>query len=156
MNTFKRKGLFGPLFAGILAAITIAAAALIPLPAQAATPNYPLATQVLVVPLHVSGQYTATTAAVARFALPFKGKLVGVGASARASGGTTPTLTVDVKAGGSTLLSAPISVTAGAYAEGTITTSAVADEAAITVDLTIGGTSPTWNDITIVLTFVRT
>jgi hypothetical protein len=66
--------------------------------------------------------------------MPFKAKLVGVGASARASGGTSPTLTVDVKAGGTTLLSAPISVTAATYTEGTITTSAIADEAAITVD----------------------
>jgi hypothetical protein len=39
---------------------------------------------------------------------------------------------VDVKNGGTSMLSAPISVTAGAYAEGTITTPAIADEATVT------------------------
>lgn len=125
-------------------------------PAEAQTPNLSVAVPgVFVMPFHVSGQYTATTTAVVRFALPFPAQLVSAQASARASGGTTPTLTVDVKAGGTTVLSAPFAVTAGAVSFGTITTSALADEAAMTVDLTIGGTSPTWNDIVIVLTFVR-
>lgn len=123
--------------------------------ALAATPNYPLSSQVEILPFHVSGQYTATTAGVAKFTLPFKAKLIGVSTTARASGGTSPTLTVDVKQGGTTVLSAPISVTAGTVAEGTITTSTLADESTITVDLTIGGTSPTWNDITVLITVVR-
>lgn len=124
--------------------------------AFAATPNVAVgAGQVAVFPLHISGQYTATTASVARFALPFPCDALGVGASARASGGTAPTLTVDVLEAGTTILSAPISVTAGAFSEGTITDTALADEAAITVTLTIGGTSPTWNDITVLLTCAR-
>jgi hypothetical protein len=125
------------------------------MPTQAATPNYNLNSQVEVIPFHISGQYTTSTTAVAKFALPFPAKLIGVSTTARASGGTTPTLTVDVKSGGTTVLSAPISVTAGAVSEGTITTTTLADEATITVDLTIGGTSPTWNDITLLLTVVR-
>jgi hypothetical protein len=151
MNTFKRKCLF-PAMLAIIAALAV----LIPTPiAVAATPNYPPAYSVTPIVLHVSGQYTATTTAVARFNVPFRCKLIGVGASARASGGTSPTLTVDVKAAGTTVLSAPITVTAATYTEGTITTSAIADEAAITVDFTIGGTSPTWNDMVVVLTVVR-
>lgn len=127
-----------------------------PREAAAQTPNLSVAVPgVFVMPFHVSGQYTATTAAVVRFALPFPAQLVSAQATARASGGTSPTLTVDVKTGGTTVLSAPIAVTAGSVAFGTVTTSALADEAAMTVDLTIGGTSPTWNDIVIVLTFVR-
>jgi hypothetical protein len=124
--------------------------------AEAATPNISVGGgQVMVFPFHISGQYTATTASVARFAMPQPCDLIGVGASARASGGTSPTLTVDVKSGGSTVLSAPISVTAGSYTEGTITTTAIADEAAITFDFTITGTSPTWNDMTVLLTCSR-
>lgn len=124
--------------------------------AQAATPNVAVgAGQVAVFPLHFSGQYTATTANVARFAIPFPCDALGVGASARASGGTSPTLTVDVLEAGATILSAPIAVTAGAYSEGTIVDAALADEALITVTLTIGGTSPTWNDITVLLTCAR-
>jgi hypothetical protein len=155
MKSFKSR--FKGAFLAAFAAIAIAAAC-IPVPsAQAATPNYSANNvSVVAIPFHVSGQYTTTTAAIIRFALPFKGKLVGVGASARASGGTTPTLTVDVKAGGVTVLSAPFAVTAGAYSEGTISVPNIADEAAITVDFTIGGTTPTWNDMVVFLTFVRT
>ena len=138
-----------------IAAVALAIAVPAVPQAQAATPNYGVQFPVLTVPFHISGQYTATTASVVRFTLPFKARLIGVSASARASGGTTPTLTVDVLAGGVTVLSAPVSVTAGAVSEGTITTAALADEAAITVTLTIGGTTPTWNDITVLLTVVR-
>lgn len=145
----------------LAAALALAAAMLLSLPAlvpstHAAAPNVAVgAGQVAVFPLHISGQYTATTAAVARFNIPFPCDMLGVGASARASGGTSPTLTVDVKEAGTTILSAPITVTAGSYSEGTITDSAIADEAAITVDLAITGTSPTWNDIVVLLTCSR-
>jgi hypothetical protein len=122
---------------------------------EAATQNYATTSQEQVIPFHISGQYTATTAGVVKFNLPYPVKLVGVQATARASGGTTPTLTVDVKTGATSVLSAPVSITAGTVSDGTITTSTLADEAVITVDLAITGTSPTWNDITVLLTVVR-
>ena len=125
-------------------------------PAQASTPNYSVAVPgVEVIPIQLSGQYTSTTAAVARFQLPFKARVIGVSASARASGGTSPTLTVDVQDDGTTILSSPVSVTAGSVSEGTISAPAVADESVMTVDLAIGGTSPTWDDITVLVTVVR-
>lgn len=114
-----------------------------------ASPGY------MVLPLQISKQWTASTTAVVRFKSPFPCAVVNVYATARASGGTSPTLTVDVKEAGSTILSAPISVTAGTVNEGTISDAALADEAVITVDLTIGGTSPTWDDITVVLVLKR-
>lgn len=131
-------------------------AVVIPLaPAQAATQNYSVVEPVAVVPIFISGQRTTTTTSVIKFALPYKAKLIGVSATARASGGTTPTLTVDVLKGGTTVLSAPIAITAGTVGEGTVSVSALADESVITVDLTIGGTNPTWDDITVLLTVVR-
>lgn len=139
---------------GLALAASMSLMALAPV-AQADTTNYGLGVQQHVIPFHISGQYTATTAGVVRFKLPYAAKLVGVSATARASGGTTPTLTVDVKEGGTTVLSAPVSITAGTVSEGTITDSLLADESTITADLTIGGTSPTWNDITLLLTVVR-
>lgn len=148
---FKQIGKFFLVAVGLLGL----GVALLTEPAFAATSNYPLTSQVQALPFHISGQYTATTANVVKITLPYKAKLIGVSTTARASGGTSPTLTVDVKQGGSTVLSAPIAVTAGTVAEGTITTSTLADESTITVDLTIGGTSPTWNDISLVLTVVR-
>lgn len=142
--------------AALIAALTVFLPVAELSPVLAATPNVtPGAGQVVVIPLHISGQYTATTTAVARFTLPFPAAVLGVSASARASGGTTPTLTVDVKEGGVTILSAPIAVTGGAVAEGTVTDTVLADEAAITVDFTIGGTSPTWNDMVVLITLYR-
>jgi hypothetical protein len=105
--------------------------------------------------LTLNRQYTATTTNVVKFALPYKAKLLGVSATARASGGTTPTLTVDVMEGGVTVLSAPVAITAGTVAEATITDAQLADEAVVTVNLAIGGGSPTWDDITVTLTVVR-
>lgn len=128
-----------------------------PIAANAATKNFSEAVPgIQIVPFHISGQYTATTANVVKLTLPFKAEVLGVSATARASGGTSPTLTVDVKEGGTTILSSAISITAGTVAEGTVTDNSLADESAITVDLTIGGTSPTWNDITVLLTLRRT
>lgn len=124
--------------------------------ANADTNNFPLTQPVNVIAFHVSGQYTATTAGVVRFKLPFAAKVINVTAAARASGGTTPTLTVDLKNGGTTILSAPFAVTAGASSEAaSVTSPNIADESVVTVDFTIGGTSPTWNDITILLTVIR-
>lgn len=145
---------FGKLIAAALFAFA-ACLGVIGAPALAATPNYATAVPVQIMPFHISGQYTATTTGVVKLTLPYKAKLIGVSAVARASGGTSPTLTIDVKQGASSVLSAPISITAGTVAEGTITTATLADESTITVDLTIGGTSPTWNDITLLLTIVR-
>lgn len=126
-------------------------------PAQAATPNYSVAVPgVQVIPIQLSGQYTTNVTAVARFQLPFPARVIGVSASARASGGTTPTLTVDVLDDGTSVVSSAVSVTAGSVSEGTVANAAVADESVITVDLAIGGTSPTWDDITVLVTVVRT
>ena len=141
----------------IAAALAAAALAAVSLPqAIAATPNVAVgAGQVVVIPFLIAGQRTASQTAVVRFAMPFPANVLGVSASARASGGTTPTLTVDVLSGGTTILSAPIAVTAGAVAEGTVSTAAIPDENAITVDTAITGTNPTWDDITILITVSR-
>tara|TARA_R110002096_G_scaffold172484_6_gene346183 strand:- start:661 stop:1107 length:447 start_codon:yes stop_codon:yes gene_type:complete len=124
--------------------------------ASAATQNYSTAVPgVVVIPLHLDGQFTATTNPVAKFAIPFGAKLIGVSANARASGGTSPTLTVDVEDDGTSVLSSAISITAGTISEGTIANATIADESVIEVVLTIGGSSPTWDDITVLMTVVR-
>jgi uncharacterized protein with FMN-binding domain len=108
--------------------------------------------QVVYIPFHVSGAISATVVAIARFKMPMPCDLIGVGASAQAIVGTTNT--IDVKKGGTTVLSAPITIAAaGTYTEGTITVPAVGDEDEITVDVTIAGTSLT--HITVFLTCAR-
>lgn len=123
---------------------------------RADTPNIAIATPgVVLVPVHLQGQFTATVTSAATLKLPFPAKVVGVSATARASGGTTPTLTVDVLDDASSVLSAPISVTAGAISEGAVATAKIADESVLTIDLTIGGGTPTWDDVDVLLTLVR-
>lgn len=140
-------------FAALLA-LSLAAIALLPA-GHAATPNVAVgAGQVMVLPLFISGQRTATVTPV-KFAMPQPCDMLGVGATARASGGTSPTLTVDVQDDAVSILSAAISITAGTWSEGTVSTAAIGDESVMTVVLTIGGTTPTWDDITVLLTCAR-
>ena len=121
-----------------------------------AVTNYPDEVgQYIILPLHVCRQITASVTAIFRFKMPAKATLIGVSASARASGGTTPTLTVDLLETGVSVLSAPIAVTAGAVAEGTITDKELADEAVMTVNLAVTGTTPTWDDITVQIDMLR-
>jgi len=160
-NFFNRTmaegaALFRPTL-GLVLGLVLAIVLAVPVaPALAATPNYSITQPGLtVLPFHISGQYTATLTGIVKFNMPFKARVVNVLANARASGGTSPTLTVDVMEAGVTILSAPISITAGTVAEGTITDVIIADEAAVTVNFAITGTSPTWNDITVILVVLR-
>lgn len=131
--------------AALMALGTLAIVALPSERSEAATQNFSIAIPgVQLVPIQLAGQYTVTEAAVVRFALPYPARL------------TSPTLTVDARANVATVLTAPVSVTAGSVAEGSIGTATLADESVIPIDLAITGTSPTWDDITVVLTFVRT
>lgn len=103
---------------------------------------------------HISGQYTASTTAVVKFTMPYACVINYAQANARASGGTSPTLSVVLKHGANTV-STIGPLTAGTVSEGALANTSVADEATITVDLTIGGTSPTWNDITVLFGCLR-
>jgi hypothetical protein len=97
-------------------------------------------------PMHISGQYTATTTAVGKWLRPYPCEITHFSAAARASGGTSPTLSVVLKNGANTV--STVAVTAGAApTEGTLANTSIADETVMTIDFTIGGTSPTWNDI---------
>lgn len=136
-------------------ALAIASAPLAPQlvsQAQAAVTNASIAAQVVYIPLHVTGAVSATVVGIAKFNMPMPCDLIGVGASSQAIVGTTNT--IDVKLGGVSVLSAPITIAAaGTYTEGTVTTAAIGDEGVITVDITIAGTSLTHT--TILLTCVR-
>lgn len=122
-------------------------------PARAAgvTNIAPTVGQVVVFPLHLSGPYTASTTAVAKFNIPFPCKLLGAAAVPRELTGSSNT--VDVLLGGVSVLSAAMAMTAGTYTEGTITTSTLTDEGVITINLAIPDGSLT--DTTVLLTCVR-
>lgn len=110
--------------------------------------------------LHLTGQFTASAAAIAEFRLPQGCRIVRIGASAQAKGGTHGTTTLDVTKGGTSVLSAAIDLktaAAGAWTEGTLAKAATADvgvdaakEAEMQVNLVVtGGTSPTIDNVTV-------
>jgi hypothetical protein len=134
-----------------VALVALALVGLIAAPSLAATTNVsPASPGYMLLPFHISGQYTASTTAVVKFVAPMPCEVYHASATARASGGTSPTLSVVLKNGASTV-STIGPITAGTVSEGTLANTSVADEASVTVDLTIGGTSPTWNDITVLI-----
>lgn len=138
-----------------LALAIVAVLALAPGDAEADQPNLALiAPDLQLVTFHLATVDADTTGAIA-FELPFPGDVIGVQASARAATGTAPTLAVDVLEGGSTILAAPLDVTAGSVAQATLADSVIADEAAVTVDFDVGGTTPVFSDVTLILTVSR-
>ena len=144
---------FSLLLVGVVMAAAIAMVAVPSLlrQADAAVTNYPPGVQVIAMPLHLPGAYTASSTTPVTFKLPYAGRLIGFGGIARTLSGT---IAVDFQAGGVSLLSAPLSLST-AYGEATITTSSVADEAQITAVVTTSGAGATVSDITILPTFLR-
>jgi hypothetical protein len=77
--------------------------------------------------------------------------------SARSSAGTTPSLTVDLKVGSTSKLTAPVTVTALVWTAGAPATDpSLAAGAVLTATLTIGGTLPMWDDIAMRFDLLRT
>jgi hypothetical protein len=114
-----------------------------------ASPGYDMVT------LHFDSQLTADVTDKAEFTMPFPSQLVKIQCVARALGGSaSPTYTFTLQeAAGALATCAPTA--AGTVVEGTITDSAVADEANITLDYDSEGTSPTADDVTVLLIFKR-
>lgn len=145
------RGLWGTRQVLAVALLTLAIIGLVGAPVMAATTNAsPASSGYMLLPFHISGQYTANTTAVAKWLAPMPCEIYHASATARASGGTSPTLSVVLKNGASTV-STIGAITAGTISEGALANTTVADEATLSIDLTIGGTSPTWNDITVLI-----
>lgn len=120
--------------------------------ADAAVQNYGPGVGVYAMPIHLTGPYTVSGTVATRFKLPYAGRLIGFSAAAETVSGT---ITVDLKAAGVSLLSAPVALTAATVTEGVVTTSAVADEAELTGVVYITGGGATVSAITILPTFLR-
>ncbi len=142
------------LLAGMLALALTAIA--LPFALQAATPNpSPASSGYYVTTFHFDSQLTATVADKASFAQPWPATLIKVKCTARALGGSgSPTYTWTLQEGAGTLATCAPTV-AGTEVEGTISDSAIADEAVVTLDYASTGTSPTMDDATVVLIFKR-
>lgn len=106
--------------------------------------------------LSVNGQETATLDPAGTFQMPFAATLIEVSATARDIDLTTEdeTYTVDLEEAGTTVLSSAIAIVAdNTPVVGTIADAAIADNAKMEVVLTLGGTTPVLDDLTVLLTF---
>jgi hypothetical protein len=132
-----------------------------PSPALADTANFSeVVTGIQVVPITMNRAVTAVSAPVIfRGKLPFKAQVLGVSASAETAdyASTDEVYTIDVKEGSTSILSAPIDLAAAdTVYEGTLTDTTIADEAVVTVILDVSGTTPSVEDVTVLLTLRRT
>ncbi len=125
--------------------------------ALAATPNpSPASPGYTPMVIPVMGVYSSNVTGIVKFKAPAGYRLAHASATARASSGTNPTLTVDLKQASTSLFGTPVAVTAGAIADAVLaTTPKIPDEAAVSIDLATGGTSPKWRDITVFLLLKR-
>lgn len=108
------------------------------------------------VALSVNGQESTTVDPTATFQMPFAATLVEVSVCARDIDTTDgdETYTVDIEEAGTTVLGSAISIAAdNTPVVGTVSDASIADNAKIEAVLTLGGTSPTIDDLTILLTF---
>ncbi len=103
-----------------------------------------------------TGQYTATLDPVATFIMPFGATLTEVSASARDIdlGDANETYTIDLEDDGTTTLSSTIAIVAdNTPVVGTVSAATIADNSIMEVVLTLGGTSPALDDLTVLMTF---
>jgi hypothetical protein len=157
-----KKGL--KLLSKIVSVVLVAALAIAPIaapPAQAAAPNLPgIGASLIVLPFHISGQYTASKTALVKLNMPFPARVLYVHASINAKGGTQGTTTLQCLNAGTGVTNAMDLGTpaAGTIVEATLTAAQqnVAKDAAFTCDLVMtGGSSPTINDVTLIVVLGR-
>jgi len=106
--------------------------------------------------LHHEGQETSTLDPAATFQMPFAATLVEVSVCARAidTSSGDETYTVDLEEAGASVLSNAISISASnTPVVGTISDTSIADNAKMEVVLTLGGTTPAIDDLTVLLTY---
>ncbi len=102
------------------------------------------------------GPETGTVDPVFTFQMPFAATLIEVSICARDidTGDANETYTIDIEEAGTTVLSSAIAIVADNTAVvGTVSDSAIADNAKIEIVLTLGGTSPQIDDLSVILTF---
>lgn len=88
---------------------------------------------------------------------PFDGKLVHFEVNAQAESGTAPTLAIDVQQGTTSLLSAPIAVVTGTPTEAVLAAdTSFAKGAKLSIDLDIGGTTPVFSFVSVLIGILRT
>lgn len=131
-----------------------------PTVALAASPAMPsVATPVYPVLIHLSGQWTTSSAAVVNFRMPYPAHVLYASVITQAKGGTQGTSTMTCKNASNAFTNAmDISGTAGTVVEATLVSAYqnIAKDTVVSCDLVIsGGSSPTIDNITVTLWMQR-
>ncbi len=105
--------------------------------------------------LHAPGAYTSTTTPI-KFKVPWPYRVMSISTYVGTGNTTgTPTYTIDVKQGSTSLLSTPISIATASIAtvvDGTLATSPnIDDEATVSLIFTLGGDTPSISNVTTIL-----
>lgn len=88
---------------------------------------------------------------------PFNGKLVHFEVNVNSEAGTAPTLAIDIQKATTSLLSTPIAVVEGVPTEATLATSPTFSKGdKLSIDLNLGGTSPVFTYLSILIGLVKT
>ena len=140
--------------AGLLVLCALVALSAQPIPAATFNPSTG-SSGYFIMTFNFDSQLTATVADKAQWKMPWPAELIAIKCSGRSFGGTaTPTYTWTLQEGaGAAATCAP--TTAATEVEGTITDSSIADEASMTLDYASTGTTPTADDMTVLLIFKR-
>lgn len=129
-------------------------------PASAATANpSPASPGYMAVPITMNRAVTTVSAPViARIKAPWPATVIGVTASCETAdyASTDEHYKIDIKEGASSILSAPIDmVAADTVYDGTLSDTTIADEAVLTVILDVSGTTPSVEDVSVLLLLKR-
>lgn len=131
----------------------------VPTIGKAATTNYSeVITGIQIVPLTFSRVITATATPIT-FRIPFSAEVLGVSAHAKVLDTVDgdESYKVDIKEAGTSILSTPLVLAAqDTIYEAVVSDTSIADEATMTVVVTIAGTTPSLTDLTVILTLRRT
>lgn len=127
------------------------------------------AAEIITIPVKIAGPITTTVTRAARFRLPYATDLIGISANARVVSGTAPTCAVDLQKSTTSAFAAParvsvLAATATLVAADTLVEASpsaaagvaqIDDERDLYIDLTVGGTTPSFTDIDINVTLMR-
>ena len=106
----------------------------------------------------IQGTYSSNQTVV-KWKTPAGYRVMHASVTARAVSGTTPTLTVDILSGATSMLSAPVAVATGTITDAVLGTAPIlADEGTISVNFAKGGSYSSgqgWKDVTLFLLLKR-
>jgi Flp pilus assembly secretin CpaC len=87
--------------------------------------------------------------------MPYASRLIGFTGAMRTYSGTGATHNVTLRAGNTSVLSAPLTLSSVAVAEASVATAAIPDETTMYVDFALGASGVSASDMTLLMTVVR-